>query len=109
MSSTTLLHVTICQAMYSYSTLNLNNVFLLLDKPELNCPSTYTAPEFTPHNISCTVEGYPEPEITWSKDGEETFPDILTRHDAGHYVITASNALSSVNATLEITVICKLF
>lgn len=98
MSTTTLLHS------------NLNYVFLLLDQPEVKCPSNYTAPEFTPNNVTCTVEGYPEPEITWSKDGKEiTFPQILTRSDAGQYVITASNLLSSVNATMEITVICKLF
>lgn len=83
-------------------------MFFLLDKPELNCPSTYTVQEFTAHTIRCTVEGYPKPNITWSKDGEEiTLPDILTKGDAGQYVITASNALSSVNATLEIIILCK--
>ncbi|XP_026212208.1 hemicentin-2-like [Anabas testudineus] len=78
---------------------------LVLYKPELNCSSTYTAPEYAPHNISCTVEGYPEPEIIWSKDGEEVeFPKNLTRSDAGQYVITVSNKLANVSATLEITV-----
>lgn len=74
------------------------------------CPSTYTALEYAPHNLTCIVEGYPKPETVWYKDGEEVrIPENLTRSDTGQYLITATNTLSSVNVTVEITIICKLF
>ncbi|CAJ1075303.1 hemicentin-1-like [Xyrichtys novacula] len=74
--------------------------------PELSCPSTYTAQEHSPHNLTCTVEGYPQPNTTWYKDGEEVeLPKYLTRSDAGQYIITASNNLLTVNLSLDITVL----
>lgn len=85
-------------------------VFLLPDKPELKCPSNYTALEDAPHNLSCTVEGFPKPEVMWFKDEDDVaLPESLTRSDTGQYVITASNNLSSINVTVEIYVVCKLF
>lgn len=83
--------------------------FLLPDGPELSCPSEYTVVEHTPHNLTCTVEGYPRPKISWFKDDEEVeLPEKLTRHDAGQYLILAENDNETVNATVDITVICKL-
>lgn len=81
-------------------------VFVLYG-PELSCPQTYTVLEYAPHNLTCTEpKGFPQPEIIWFKDGEEVdFPDNLTRGDAGQYIITASNKLSSVNLSLDITVL----
>uniref|UniRef100_A0A3B4G558 Intercellular adhesion molecule 3 n=1 Tax=Pundamilia nyererei TaxID=303518 RepID=A0A3B4G558_9CICH len=73
--------------------------------PELNCPSIYMAEEHTPHNLTCTVEGFPEPVTVWYRDDEVVeLPKTLTRLDAGHYLITASNNQSNVNATVEIIV-----
>ncbi|XP_059204482.1 hemicentin-1-like [Centropristis striata] len=79
---------------------------LVLYGPELICPViTYTVQEDAPHNLTCTVKGYPKPETTWSKDGEEVeLPEKLTRRDTGQYLITASSNLSSVNVTVEIDV-----
>ncbi|XP_031168179.1 hemicentin-2-like isoform X2 [Sander lucioperca] len=79
---------------------------LVLYGPELMCPNNYTALEGAPYNLTCIVEGYPKPEIIWSKDGEEVeLPENLTRRDSGQYLITASSNLSSVNLTVEINVI----
>lgn len=73
------------------------------------CPSTYTALEYAPHNLTCIFEGYPKPETIWYKDGEEVeLPENLTRSDAGQYLITASNILSNVTVTVDIIVICEL-
>ncbi|XP_070703581.1 hemicentin-1 [Pempheris klunzingeri] len=84
---------------------NSVQVFVLYG-PILKCPSNYTALEYTPLNFTCFVEGFPQPETTLYKDGEEVeFPGNLTRSDAGQYLITASNDLSSVNVTMEINVI----
>lgn len=84
-------------------------LFLLADKPELSCPSNYTVLEHMPHNLTCTVEGYPKPSIIWYKDGEEVvLQENLTRRDAGQYLIVAENMLATVNATVDITVFCEL-
>lgn len=84
-------------------------MFLFLDGPELKCPHTFIALEHAPHNITCTTDGNPKPEITWSRDGEEVeLPERLGRRDAGQYVITASNNMLSVNNTVDIFIVCKL-
>ncbi len=83
-------------------------MFAVSDGPELQCPSTYTAQEYAPNNLTCFVAGYPKPKTIWMKDDEEVeFPKNLTRSDSGQYVIIAQNSLSSVNFTVEITVMCK--
>ncbi|XP_023135380.2 hemicentin-1 [Amphiprion ocellaris] len=79
---------------------------LVLYGPELTCPLTYTAVEYSPHNLTCTDKGFPKPETLWFKDGEEVvLPQKLTRSDAGQYFVTTSNLLSSVNVTVDITVL----
>lgn len=90
--------------------LSFSFVLSFSDGPELNCPSIYIAEEHTPHNLTCTVEGFPEPVTVWYRDDDVVeLPKTLTRHDAGHYLITASNNQSNVNATVEIIVHCKSF
>ncbi|XP_034750323.1 hemicentin-1-like [Etheostoma cragini] len=78
---------------------------LVLYGPEVICPNNYIALEGAPHNLTCIVEGYPEPKTIWHKDGEEVvLPEYLTRSDSGQYLITATSDLSSVNLTVEINV-----
>ncbi|KAM6905565.1 hemicentin-1-like [Xenentodon cancila] len=72
--------------------------------PEQICPSTYTVPEYSPHNLTCT-QGFPEPEEIWYKDDEEVkLPEILTRRDAGQYRVTARNSNAQINFTVDISV-----
>ena len=83
---------------------------MFTDGPELKCPSNYTALENAPHNLTCTVEGYPEPKTIWYRDGGEVeLPENLTRIHAGQYLVSASNRYSSVNHTVELDIICELF
>ncbi|XP_030592636.1 vascular cell adhesion protein 1-like isoform X2 [Archocentrus centrarchus] len=82
-----------------------NIIVHVLYGPELRCPSTYTADEFTPYTLNCIAEGFPKPDTVWYKDNEEVdLPEKLTRRDAGQYVITASNNHSNVSVTVEIFV-----
>ncbi|KAM4535599.1 hemicentin-2-like [Fundulus diaphanus] len=72
--------------------------------PEWMCPDTFTASEYTPHNLICS-QGFPEPQEIWYKDHEEVkLPDILTRRDAGQYWVTVSNNLTTLNYTVDIVV-----
>ncbi|XP_047212655.1 hemicentin-1-like [Girardinichthys multiradiatus] len=72
--------------------------------PERMCPDTYTAPEHTSHNLTCS-QGFPKPQEIWYKDDEEVkLPDILTRRDAGQYWVTVSNNLTTLNFTVDIVV-----
>ncbi|XP_071389542.1 hemicentin-1 [Centroberyx affinis] len=74
--------------------------------PELSCPVSYTAVEYATHNFTCTVEGYPRPNITFYKDGDKVdLPEKLTRSHAGQYMIIASNQLSSISHTVDIDVL----
>ncbi|CAK6971170.1 uncharacterized protein LOC128379280 [Scomber scombrus] len=73
--------------------------------PELTCPSNYTAQEYAPYNLTCTVKGYPEPQMIWYKDGDEVkLPDYFRRNDAGQYLINASNIHSSDTQTVELVI-----
>ncbi|XP_077352432.1 vascular cell adhesion protein 1-like isoform X2 [Festucalex cinctus] len=74
---------------------------------ELTCPNNYTAVEYAPHNLSCSVKGgSSEPLITWYKDGEEVdLPETLTRYDTGQYVVVATLFSSMVNATVDLNVV----
>ncbi|XP_077591222.1 hemicentin-2 [Stigmatopora nigra] len=74
---------------------------------EMTCPSTYTAIENEPHNLSCSVKNaLSETLITWYKDGYEVeLPETLTRRDAGHYVVVATSFSNMVNATVDLDVI----
>lgn len=83
---------------------------MLSDAPELDCPSNHTTLENNPLTLSCTVRGYPVPEVIWYKDGEEVdLKENLTRRDSGQYLITASNGVATVNVTVEIAVMCKSY
>ncbi|XP_051905398.1 titin-like isoform X1 [Hippocampus zosterae] len=74
---------------------------------QLTCPTNYTAVEYAPHNLSCSVEGgSSESLITWYKDGEEVeLSETLTRYDAGQYVVVATLSSSTVNATVDLNVV----
>ncbi|XP_017284891.1 hemicentin-1-like isoform X2 [Kryptolebias marmoratus] len=73
--------------------------------PEWTCPHTYTILENSIHNVTCSL-GFPEPEEIWFKDEEEVvLPQVLTRRNAGQYLVRVSNTLSSYNFTVDIIVL----
>lgn len=58
--------------------------------------------------LNCNVTGYPVPNMTYYKDGEEVqLQNKLTRRDGGLYKIIANNTLQTANSQINIIVTCK--
>lgn len=84
-------------------------LFCATDGPVISCSCHYevrTGERFTPN---CTVEGFPQPEVVWYKNGMDIvqFPEYMSKSDAGQYTLIASNDHSNSSHTLEIDVLCK--
>ena len=83
-------------------------------------PAEKTVKEGQTAILKCTVDGYPQPRVTWSRK-RSTLP--IGRHvmgpsnalilknvrpeDSGIYSCSAENLLGSVNASVQLTVQCK--
>lgn len=80
---------------------------LIADGPELTCKDTQTVMQNVPFNLSCIVEGFPEPTLTFYKDDDEIKTNKLTRKDAGLYIVNASNSQQTVTSQIDIFVNCK--
>ena len=68
-------------------------------------------------SLDCNATGNPAPNVTWTKDGnnsvlyqgERYTIDNITRQQAGRYICTAENGIGSkLNATFAVIVHCKL-
>lgn len=61
----------------------------------------------------CTASGYPNPKITWTKDGKvvvtgDTLSFESNRNHSGKYWCSADNGLNvTVNASALLNVLCK--
>lgn len=81
---------------------------LIADGPELTCKDNQTVMQNVPFNLSCIVEGFPQPTLTFYKDHEEIeLKNKLTRKDAGLYIVNASNSQQTVTSQIDIFVNCK--
>lgn len=81
---------------------------LIADGPELTCKDNQTVMQNVPFNLSCIVEGFPEPEMTFYKDEDEIeLKNKLTKKDAGLYIINASYGQQTVTSQIYIFVHCK--
>ena len=61
-------------------------------------------------NLNCRADGYPKPDITWSKDGNIINSPFTVRgkSDEGLYVCNASNGIGNASIkSVFITVECK--
>ena len=83
-------------------------------------PAEKTVKEGQTAILKCTVDGYPQPRVTWSRK-RSTLP--IGRHvmgpsnalilknvrpeDSGNYSCSAENLLGSINASVQLTVQCK--
>ena len=80
----------------------------------------FTVMRGDPLVVSITIEGFPPPNVIWSRDGvtisNNTMRTVgstgislsrVTPDDAGTYLVTAENGFSSDTETFEIIVICK--
>ncbi|KAF5908824.1 hemicentin-1-like isoform X1, partial [Clarias magur] len=74
--------------------------------PEITCGHYYTIKEGDVFLPNCRIEGFPETNVHWYKEGEEVnASQQMYRDDAGQYILIANNTNYSVNHTLEINVI----
>ena len=83
-------------------------------------PAEKTIKEGQTAILKCTVDGYPPPRVTWSRE-RTTLPlgryvtgpsnalilKDLKPEDTGIYSCSAENLLGSVNASAQLTVQCK--
>ena len=86
----------------------------------IEAPAEKTVKEGQTAILKCTVDGYPQPRVTWSRK-RSTLP--IGRHvmgpsnalilknvrpeDSGIYSFSAENLLGSVSASVQLTVQCK--
>ena len=86
----------------------------------IEAPAEKTVKEGQTAILKCTVDGYPQPRVTWSRK-RSTLP--IGRHvmgpsnalilknvrpeDSGIYSCSAENLLGSVSASVQLTVQCK--
>ncbi|XP_061761099.1 hemicentin-1-like isoform X2 [Nerophis ophidion] len=97
----------IIQAEGAKSATKRVELLVLHDDVQVRCPALHNVTEHTSldHHLPCSVEGFPQAQVTWYKDGEQVeLSEPLTRYDAGPYVVVASNMYSSANATVELNV-----
>lgn len=89
-------------------------MFLNLDSME----ESIVTPTGSPLKLVCDVEGYPEPEVHWLKDGallnnerrSHTTLKVLnlSKKDNGQYTCVATNRLGSRNFTFNVQVIGEI-
>ena len=74
--------------------------------------------ESRPVNISCNAIGKPDPDVTWSHNGEVKSSGCKTAHltfntiskaDAGMYTCRANNSAGKTDVQLNVIVICEYF
>ena len=77
-------------------------------------PQNITVNETNPVVLSCDASGFPEPSLTWTKDGqvvsqsEQLNIQRSDRSDTGMYVCTARNGVGQdLTARAYVTVQCK--
>ena len=86
----------------------------------IEAPAEKTVKEGQTAVLKCTVDGYPQPRVTWSRK-RLTLPagrhvtgpsnalilKNLGPEDTGIYICSAENLLGSVNASVQLTVQCE--
>ena len=88
----------------------------------IEAPAEKTVKEGQTVVLKCTVDGYPQPRVTWSRE-RTTLPlgryvtgpsnalilKDVKPEDTGIYSCSAENLLGSVNASAQLTVQCKFY
>ena len=87
----------------------------------IEAPSEKTVKEGQTAILKCTVDGYPQPRVTWSRErstllvgrympGPSNTLNLknVKPEDTGIYSCSAENLLGSANASAQLTVQCKL-
>ncbi|XP_061490012.1 hemicentin-1 isoform X2 [Rhineura floridana] len=82
-------------------------------------PEEYVVVVDKPATLLCEAEGYPAPEISWHKEGQEVTASVRQRilsmgslqiafahpSDTGRYTCTATNVAGSSSSSMELTVL----
>ena len=114
------LHLAICVNTTPNSTKNI--LFYILFFPSDSTKITVSSAnpvvvEGQRVSLDCNATGNPAPNVTWTKDGnnsvlyqgERYTIDSITRQQAGRYICTAENGIGNkLNATFAVIVHCKL-
>ena len=93
---------------------------LLLDVPSVSLLPYLNATQGSHVTLDCDVTGYPDPAVTWYKDGSVLVTndrvmiqnnsvtiDSALSTDSGAYTCSAGNVAGNRSATIELTVLGK--